>query len=74
MHSTTLLTEEIAVSSHGEGEKANESVLRKIYPNQNGELFNAFLNNRRESKTESERELKKTCRDQFVKVLALKGF
>jgi hypothetical protein len=56
MHSTTLLTEEIAVSSHGEGEKVNESVLRKIYPNQNGELFNAFLNNRRESKTESERE------------------
>jgi hypothetical protein len=46
----------------------------KNYPNQNGELFNAFLNNRRESKTESERELKKTCRDQFVKVLALKGF
>jgi hypothetical protein len=28
----------------------------RIYPNQNGELFNAFLNNRRESKTESERE------------------
>jgi hypothetical protein len=42
MHSTTLLTEEIAVSSHGEGREANESVLGKIYPNQNGELFNAF--------------------------------
>src|SRR6266436_1262570 len=43
------------------GEKANESVLRKIYPNQNGELFNAFLNNRRESRTESGREFKKRC-------------
>ena len=61
MHSTTLLTEEIAVSSHGEGREANESVLRKIYPNQNRELFNAFLNNRRESKTQSGREFKKRC-------------
>jgi hypothetical protein len=33
----------------------------KIYPNQNGELFNAFLNNRRESKTQSGREFKKRC-------------
>ena len=61
MHSTTLLTEEIAVSSHGEGEKANASILRKIYPNQNGELFNAFLNNRGESKTQSGRAFKKRC-------------
>jgi hypothetical protein len=29
-------------------EKANEPVLAKTYPNQNGELFNAFLINRRE--------------------------
>jgi hypothetical protein len=62
MHSTTLLTEEIAVSSHGEGREANESVLRKIYPNQNGELFNAFLNNRRESKTQFRARIhKKRC-------------
>jgi hypothetical protein len=62
MHSTTLLTEEIAVSSHGEGREANESVLRKIYPNQNGELFNAFLNNRRESKTQFRARIQKKVR------------
>src|SRR5260370_670107 len=43
MFLTTLLTEEIEVSPHGEGDKANKSVLEKIYPTQNGELFNAFL-------------------------------
>jgi hypothetical protein len=44
MQSTTLPTEEFEVSSPGGGEKAKGSVLENIYPIQNGELFNAFLN------------------------------